>query len=88
MNAEQCQHFRTFLLGVLVVGAATGVTEGGLLAQARINFSSSLTLPELQSELLMLADKSWVVSFLPMVGDRRWRLTTLGVSIAQELGLA
>ncbi len=76
------------ILGVLVALGSPGMPELILLRDARMQINSAITAPELEAVLREQADKRWVVSFDPLLGGKRWRITNLGESVAAEMGLA
>ena len=87
MTPNQSLSLQTFILGVLRAGGKTGVPEERLLAELRREGFENTTAPELTALLRSAADKSWVTSFEPPLGAKRWRITALGESILQEQGI-
>lgn len=79
---------KIFLLGALHSAGGTGMTEALLLQQVRLHGFAETTEPQLAAGLRSLADESLAISFAPIVGPKRWRVTARGTSALQEAGLA
>ena len=88
LNDTVAGQLSTFILASLVVSGALGMELSLLHQESKRRVSTTITLPDLEREVRKLADKSLVVEFPPIVGSSRWRITAVGVSAAQELGLA
>lgn len=67
--------------------SAYGETVAQLLTLLRVSGHRGLTLPELESALRALADKSWVTPFESPLSGKRWRITALGGSALTEEGI-
>jgi len=63
-----------------------GQTLARQLAMLRVSGHRSLTEPELEKALRELADKSFVTNFPSALGNKLWRITSLGESALQEEG--
>jgi len=87
MTQYQQVNLVTFILATLRSCSSTGLSEEQLLMLLRREGYSALTAPELEVELRGLADKSWLVPFTPPLGAKRWRISTLGISILTEQGV-
>lgn len=87
LNDTTTGQLSTFILVALLGSGALGMELSLLHQESRRRVNPAITLPDLQREVRQLADKSLVVEFAPVTGSSRWRITALGVSAAQELGL-
>lgn len=63
-----------------------GQTVERQLPMLRVSGHRGLTLPELEKALRDLADKSYVTPFTSALGNKCWRITSLGASALQEEG--
>jgi hypothetical protein len=80
-------HFQTFLVKVLASTASIGMTEEYLLLQARQQISDRITLEVLQVQLDEMKARDLAISVPSLIGPKRWRITGLGASVAQEARL-
>lgn len=88
MINEETLQLHTFLLLALNAIGELGIREEDLLVRTRTASWRMLTLPMLQAELRALADKQYVLSYQPALGQARWKLAGLGRAALQEQGLA
>ena len=77
-----------FILCALSAAGQLGLTVETILREARAELQRDLTLPELETEIRTLADKSLLTIYTPTLGSKRWRITQLGTSVVKEEGLA
>ena len=87
MSPETKDQFPLFVLTVLLGGGTIGMSEEYFLQQVRSRFDHNVTLSELQALLLEMAGKEWAICVPAIVGRPRWRITALGMSVAQEVRL-
>jgi hypothetical protein len=88
MTTDEIQLLRLFLLNVLHISGAKGMSERLLAQEARFQCSPAVTDLQLRLELRALGDCGWALSFNPALGDLRWRATAAGSSVLAELELA
>jgi|GEM_PF-2411432 len=87
MTPELKLQLRHFIIAALTTIGTQGMVVETLLRDARLRIHSAITLPELEAELREQADKAWLISFTSPSGLQRWRVTSLGQSVAAEMGL-
>ncbi len=88
MTTADLAQLRVFLLLALHAVGEVGIPAEGLLIRARIETFASLTLPQLELQLRVLADESKALAYGTALGQQRWKLTGLGRAALQEAGLA
>lgn len=71
----------------LHAAADHGLPVANLLADLRRGRHRSLTLPQLESALRGLADKTFATPFKSALDDERWRITGRGTSALEEAAL-
>lgn len=88
MKAADIQQLQIDSLRLLHAAGEIGLRAPDLLVRLRTTTFPALTEPELNVELLALADRGWVVSYAPALGAARWKITGLGTAALKEAGLA
>jgi hypothetical protein len=86
MNPKEQAQLHIDLLIVMRASLVPGLPEERLLNEARMA-GHELTLPALRVELRALCDKGWASEMAQIIGGPRFRITALGRSALEEMGL-
>jgi hypothetical protein len=88
MTTDEIQQLRLFLLNVLHISGAKGMSERLLAQEARFLCWPAATDLQLRRELRALGHRGWALSFNSALSGVRWRATAAGSSVLAELDLA